>query len=566
MVINKRVNIKRYKEIISVFAKHGFGLLFDQLGIFDYLKMGKKITSTEGDGDSSRLSMGERIRLSCEELGPTFVKIGQILSTRPDVIPSDIIEELKKLQDSVHPFSFEEVRTVVESEFEDKLENIYLEFIEEPIAAASISQVHCAKLKSGEKVAVKVQRPGIERNIDLDLNILKDLVHFIENHTKYGKIYDLIGMVIDFEKTIKNELDFTREGENADTFKKNFAKEGIARVPEIKWTYTTRRVLTMEYIEGIGIDDIKKLERARIDRVELARNLATSICNQILTDGFYHADPHPGNIRVLQDGTIVFLDLGMVGSIGESRKKSISNFFIGLSTKNSKIVARSIVDLGEISERRNLKRFEKDIDRMIDKYIAMPWSEIKVVDLFYEVFNIAFINEIKIPREFAMLAKTLGTAQGVLEKLAPDLNSIEIAKPIAKKLIYQSFSVKNVTNSIKKNALNYRDVVDLFNEFPFIALSFLEKFEDRDYTLQLGIKDIDRIMKRLDRNFNRMSFSVVLLAVSIIITGIIIGSSQSASAGSEMYFVNVTALRIGLGTVVAIILGLIISMFRSDHF
>ncbi|GAE87203.1 ABC1 kinase family protein [Acetivibrio straminisolvens] len=566
MVISKRVNIKRYKEIISVFAKHGFGLLFDQLGIFDYLKMGKKISSDEGEDDSSRLSMGERIRLSCEELGPTFVKIGQILSTRPDVVPSDIIEELKKLQESVHPFSFDEVRTVIESEFEDKLENIYLEFSKEPIAAASISQVHCAKLKSGEKVAVKVQRPGIERNIALDLNILKDLVHFIENHTKYGKIYDLIGMVIDFENTIKNELDFTREGENAETFRKNFAKEGIARVPEINWTYTTRRVLTMEYIEGIEIGDIEGLEKAGIDKVELAKNLATSICNQVLTDGFYHADPHPGNIRILRDGTIVFLDLGMVGKISESRKKIISNFFVGVSTKNSKIVARAIVDLGEMSERRNLKRFEKDIDRMIDKYIAMPWSEIKIVDLFYEVFNIAFVNEIKIPREFAMLAKTLGTAQGVLEKLAPDLNTIEIAKPIAKKLIYQSFSIKNVTDSIKKNALNYRDVVDLFSEFPSILLGILEKYEDRDYTLQLGIKDIDKIMKRLDRNFNRMSLSVVLLAVSIIITGIIIGSSQSASPGSEMYFVNVMALRIGLGVVVAIILGLVISMFRSNHF
>jgi len=169
----------------------------------------------------------------------------------------------------------------------------------------------------------------------------------------------------------------------------------------------TRRVLTMEYVEGIQIDDLEGLEKAGIDKVELARNLATSICNQILTDGFYHADPHPGNIRVLADGTIVFLDLGMVGIINESRKKMISNFFIGVSTKNSKIVARSIVDLGEMSERRNLKRFEKDIDKMIDKYIAMPWSENKVVDLFYEVFNIAFVNEIKIPREFAMLAKTL---------------------------------------------------------------------------------------------------------------------------------------------------------------
>jgi Predicted unusual protein kinase len=219
MVVNRLNSIGRYRQIIAVFTKHGFGLLMDQLGIFRYLKIKKKITATDAKAGSSRLSTGERLRMALEELGPAFVKLGQILSTRPDIFPPEIVEELKKLQDSVPPFSFSEVRTVIEEEFGDALENVYKEFDERPVAAASISQVHHARLSSGKPVAVKVQRPGIERIINLDLHILKDLAGFIDHHTQYGKLYDCSGMVLEFENMMKNELDFTREAENAETFK-----------------------------------------------------------------------------------------------------------------------------------------------------------------------------------------------------------------------------------------------------------------------------------------------------------------------------------------------------------
>jgi ubiquinone biosynthesis protein len=560
MAINKRINIGRYRQIIAVFAKHGFGLVMDQIGIFNYLKIRKRISSTQNESIKSRLSTGERLRLSCEELGPTFIKLGQILSTRPDIFPPDIVEELKKLQDSVQPFSFDEVRTIIESELEDKLENIYKEFDEKPIAAASLSQVHHARLNSGKQVAVKVQRPGIERSIYLDLNILKDLAHFIDNHTKYGKMYDFSNMVLDFENTLKNELDFTKEGENAETFKQNFLKDEGIIVPKVKWIYTSRRVLTMEYIEGIRVDDVDALEKAGIETKTLAKKLASSICNQILRDGFFHADPHPGNIQVLPDGTIVFLDLGMVGYLNEARKRMISNFFIGVASRDSRTVVKSIIDLDTMPNRSNIKKFEKDVDKIIEKYLTMPWNEIKIEDLFYETFKIAFLNHIKIPREFALLAKTLGTLQGLLEKLAPDLNALVVAKPIAKKLLHQSFSVDKISNDIKKSLLNYRD---LFKEFPSAILNFLAKMEDEDFAVQLEIKEIDSIQRRFERVFNRISFSVILLAVSIIIAGIIIGSGISAGTGSEMYLLNVTVLKGGLAIAAIIILGLIISMFRS---
>lgn len=560
MVINRLNSIGRYRQIITVFTKHGFGLLIDQLGIFRYLKIKKRISAAGVKADSSKLSTGQRLRLSLEELGPAFVKLGQILSTRPDILPPEIVEELKKLQDSVPPFSFTEVRTVIEEEFGEQLENVYKEFQEKPVAAASISQVHHARLSSGKPVAVKVQRPGIEKTINLDLYILKDLAGFIDHHTQYGKLYDCSGMVLEFENTIKNELDFTREAENAETFQQNFTRDEGITVPKVKWIYTTKRILTMEYIDGIRVDDEAVLELAGIDKKLLAKKLAASICNQILRDGFFHADPHPGNIQVLPDGTIVFLDLGMVGYLNEARKRMISDFFIGVASRDSRLVVKSIIDLETMPSRSNIKRFEKDVDRIIEKYLTMPWHEIKLEALLYETFTIAFLNNIKIPREFALLAKTLGTLQSLLEKLAPDLNALVVAKPIAKKLLYQSFSVEKIGNDIKKSLWSYRD---LLKELPSVVLNLLTKMEDEDFAVQLHIKEIDSIQKRFEGAFNRMSFSMVLLAVSIIIAGIIIGSSLSAGAGNEMYLLNAAILKAGLAIALLIILGLAISMFKS---
>lgn len=559
MVSNRRDSIKRYRHIIAVFTKHGFGLFMDQLGIFQYLRIKKKLNTNAELGDF-RLSTGERLRLAMEELGPAFVKLGQILSTRPDILPPDIVKEFKKLQDSVPPFSFLEVRTVIESEFEDRLENIFKEFEKVPVAAASISQVHRAKLNSGKLVAVKVQRPEIEKVINLDLNILKDLAKLIDNHTQYGKLYDCSGMVLEFERTLKNEMDFIKEAENADTFKQNFSVDEGIMVPAVNWIYTSRRILTMEYIDGIRIDNYYALDLAGIDKKELAKRLATSVCNQIFRDGFFHADPHPGNIQVLSDGTVVFLDLGMVGYLNETRKKMVSDFFIGVVSKNSRLVAKSIVDLESLPNRINIKKFEKDADKIIDMYLTMPWNEIKIENLLYDIFNIAFLNHIRIPREFALIAKTFGTIQGLMEKLAPDFNALVVAKPIAQKLINQSFTIERLKKDMKKNVLNY---MELFKEFPTAMKNIIFKMEEEDFTVQVEIKNVDSIQRQFERVVNRMSFSVVLLAVSIIIAGIIIGSGLSAGTGSEMYLLNITVLKTGLVIAVVIILGLMISMLRS---
>ncbi len=256
----------------------------------------------------------------------------------------------------------------------------------------------------------------------------------------------------------------------------------------------------------------------------------------------------------------MFLDMGMVGQLNESRKQMICRFFIGIASKDSRMVVQSIVDMDSMPERSNIKRFEKDIDRIIEKYLTMPMSEIRVEELLYETFRTAYANHIKIPREFALLSKTLGTLQGLLEKLEPDLNSLVIAKPIAKKLLRQSFTAERTGDEIKKSLLNYGR---LFNKLPILDL--MGKLEDDDFSIQFELKESDKLQRRFERIFNRISFSVVLLAVSIIIAGVIIGSGLSADAGSEIYLFNITVLKIGLSMAGIIVLGLLSSMFRSGR-
>lgn len=554
------MRIRRYREIIAVFTKYGLGMLFRRFIFRHPLKQKNRILDVGTVSDNAEASVGQRLKMALEELGPVFVKLGQILSIRQDILPTNIIEELKKLQDSVQPFPFSEAKVLIETEFNDHLEHIYKEFDEEPLAAASISQVHRARLFSGKEVAVKVQRLGIEKIIDLDLDILKRRAHFFDHHTKYGKFYDFSGMVEDLEKTIKAELDFTKEGENADTFLRNLSQDEGVTVPKVKWIYTTKRILTMEYFKGIKISNLEALDQAGIDRKRLAEKLAVSICNQILRDGYFHADPHPGNILVLPDGTIAFLDFGMVGQLSKARKSAVTDFFIGVVFRDSHMVVDAIVDMDAVTSQSNMKNFQRDIDALIRKYLTMSMNEMKIDELLHEIFQIAFLNHVIIPHDFALLAKTLGTLQGLLEKLAPEINALIIAEPIAKKLLYQSFSFKNASGYIEKSILEYRY---LFNELPAAMRNILRKIENEDVNVQFEMKDMNTFQRRLERIFNRISFSVILLAVSIIIAGNLISSGLSANTSAEMYFFNITVLKTGLALEAIIILGLIISMLRS---
>ena len=553
-------HLRRYREIIFVFIKYGFGAIIDNIGILKHINVRRKILKQTNDENIAKLSRGERLRLALEELGPTFIKMGQILSTRPDILPKDVIKELEKLQDKVPAFSFDEVKSVIQNEFGESLEEAYAEFEPTPLAAASIAQVHKALLWSGKTVVVKVQRPGIEKIIAQDMRILEDIAKFVDNHTKYGKLYNFTKMVEDFKKRLEEELDFRIEGENAEKFKKNFLKDKKVKIPSIIWTHTTRRVLTMEYIDGIPLNDFNAIDEAGLDRGAIARNLAKSVLNQILRDGFFHGDPHPGNIMVLGDGTIAFLDFGMVGSLSPERKRQFSKMLLGIVYKNSRMITESIIDLNAVTLNVNMKKLEKDINNLRDRYVEIPLEKLKVGEVLNGIFDLVFSYNIVIPNEFNMLAKSLITLEGIVEKLDPKISVLEVAKPIAKQLIPKMFSTQHMKEEIINATMDYSRLI---KELPSFLLNFLRKTEEENYAVELKIRDFENLEKRVDKVFNRLSTSIILLALSIVIAGILIGSGISANAGAELYELNGIILKIGLAIAFVIVLGLAISIFRS---
>ncbi|SKC76323.1 ABC1 kinase family protein [Maledivibacter halophilus] len=561
MSINRYKHIRRYKEIARVFVKHGFGTVLDQLGILKYLDIKKKTNKKEDK--YIKKSIGERLRLALEELGPSFIKLGQIISTRQDLLSEDIIKELEKLHESALPFSFEEAKECIEYELGENLEEIFIEFDEKPLAAASISQVHLAKLKSGKQVVVKIQRPRIEIKIEEDMKILKDLAWFIDTHTKYGKLYEFSTMVKEFHNTLRKELDFRIEGEYTEKFKENLASNRKIVIPSVYWECTTRSILTLEYIEGISLSNFEELKDKKVDLKLIARIISKSIFEQILRDGLYHGDPHPGNIKALSDNKIAFLDFGMVGTLKEERKRQFLKILLGIAFKNSKLIVDAVMDLGSMTRRSDAKKLEFEIDKLRDEYIELPLKEIKLTEIFNKIFDLSFKYNIKIPNEFTMLVKTLATMEGVVEKLDPELNVLEIAQPIAKKLMFRLFSPETVKDYIKEGIFDYGNLV---KEFPELLLNFFRKMEDEDYTLNFRFKSTKEILKRFDKISNKISFSIALLSLSIIIAGFIIGFGMAATVETEAYIFNLSILKIGLVAAVLMYLWLIFSIFKTGRF
>ncbi|MEN8907750.1 MAG: AarF/UbiB family protein [Clostridiales bacterium] len=556
MIKNKYRHIGRYRNIIKVFAKNGFESILDQIGLLKYLHI-KKSKKDNVNDQYKKMTIGERLRISLEELGPTFVKLGQILSTRPDFIPNHIIKELEKLQTNVPAFSFDEVNSIIESEFGEKINQLYKNFENEPLAAASIAQVHRGKLHSGEDVVVKIQRPGIENIIELDIKILKDIAAFISNKTKFGKTYDYKRMADELDKSIKKEVDFRIEGANAERLSKNIKKNEPIKIPKVFWELTTRKIITMEYISGSNLNDI--IEDEKINKTDISRKITYTILNQILRDGFFHADPHPGNIKILNSNQIALIDFGMVGELDENKKSQFIKMLMGIVFKNSKFVIQSLTELSVINSSISFRAMAKEIESINDRYLSVQLEDIKLGQAFNEIFRLAQRYKLIIPGEFVMLAKTLITLEGVVEKLNSEISILEIAEPITNKLVFKLFSPKRFSKSLLGDFFEYRS---LFKDFPSIAQNFLLKLEENDYTIQFSFKELKQVEKRINRIFSRISYSIVLLAISIVIAGIMIGLGLSVSNNTQMYVLNMTVLKITIGIAILVVVALIYNILK----
>lgn len=551
-------HLKRIQEIFSVLIKYGFYNQLRQIGLLRYLRVYPLRKRSRAINE--KLNRGQRLCRALEELGPAFVKLGQFLSTRHELLPQDIILELNNLQDRVTSIPFEKIKELVEEELQGNIEDLFLEFDKTPLAAASIAQVHRASLKNGENIVLKIQRPNIERVIYSDLAIMEEIASYLDHRTRLGKLYDFTSFAKEFRKLLSRELDFRIEERNINTFSEHFKEDENIIFPYIYKEYCTKKILAMEYIEGYSIRNVQSLRENNLEPNIISKRLCTCILIQILKNGFFHGDPHPGNIKVLPGNKIVFFDMGIIGRISEERRFQLFKIITGITLKNSKLIVQGISELGDIDERMDIKGLERDMDGLWAQYLEVPLREIKMGEFLSEVLKMTNRYKLRIPNEFTMIAKTLITLESIISRLDPQINIMEIAQPITKELMGEMYSPQRIKQMMGEGLL---DISKFVKEIPSSLLNLLHRLDKNDTHLLLQFKNEERIVKTLNKIANQLSFSVALLALSIVISGFIVGLSLQGDAFSPFGSIFVT-----LGLIASITMGLwlIISIIRTGRF
>lgn len=547
----------RYREIAMALMRHGFGYMVEELGLFQVLSLPRRWITHEVPETKT---LGERIRLVLEDLGPTFVKLGQLASTRSDLLPDPIVQELVKLQDQVPPFSSDTAKGIIEQELDASIQDVFSWFEDSPVAAASIGQVHIGKLKTGEDVAIKIQRPGAIQMIGRDLEILRDLTALAEKSWTWVKRYQIARLVEEFAKSMRAELDYTQEGRNTERIALQFQNDSTICIPQIYWQYTSTRVMTMEYVEGISLSHRDELVDKGYDLKKIAERLVESILHQIFIEGFFHADPHPGNLLVRKDGSLAFLDFGMVGRLSDEMKDHLSSLIISLMRKNTDSMVRAILKLGLMPEDGDIRELRKDLDLLREQYYDIPFAEISMGKALNDLFGIAQRHTIMIPPDLTLLGKSLLTMEGVIEKLDPSLSIVDMAEPFGRKLIKDRFSTRNLRKKVLGGAAG---LAEALLDLPGQARQISSQISKGKLKVEISIPEMEALMRKLDQISNRLSFSIVLLAFSIVMVGLIIGSSLNHQSSILWHFPV-----IGIGFVVALlmVLWLLLAIFRSGRF
>ncbi|MFH4967204.1 AarF/UbiB family protein [Gaetbulibacter sp. M240] len=515
--IKKRFkSISRYNQILRVLMKYGFEDLVRYLEESKRYRYFQKVIPKSYKLRVSQYTKWAKMRLVCEELGPTFVKFGQILSNRPDLVPLELTLELEKLQDNVPPMTENEAKDVVESELKDKVEALFAWFEPTPFASASMAQVHKVTLHSGDRIALKVQRAGIYDVIIEDIKVMYRIAHILEHRIPSLKSFDPVGLVKNFEASILKELDFIHESINVQRFynnlKKDHSQEQFAEAPKVYRKFTTQKVLALEFVSGTKIDRLEKLKEDHVNTKVIARRLAISFFKQIFEYGFFHADPHPGNLLVLPNNHICYLDFGMMGSMLPRDINIFSNLFIAIKTKNVKKIIRVLQQLSNNAPIVDRRALEFDIYEFVEKYYVREIHENEMSTVLLELKDIIIAHGLKVPTYFFLFARSLVTIEGVIEKLDPDLEQFEIVKP------YLNKSATKKYNPIKIGAKVINSIVELadyMDEFPFDFKNAIRKINSGQIQVDLTHKGIDPMVHTLQRITKQLIKAFVMIAFII---------------------------------------------------
>jgi ubiquinone biosynthesis protein len=547
-------NLGRLSEIAQVAVRHGFGYWFETHRLADLFP--RRSPPAELDGQPSE--RGKHLREMLDELGPTFVKFGQLLSTRPDVLPPDIIAELRGLQDDVRPFPFEDVERVVQEELGLSVDKLFPEFDERPIAAASIGQVHLATLPNGARVVVKVQRPGAPRQIEADLALLYQAARIAKERVRALDFIDAHQLVDEFARSIRQELDYRLEARNADTFHRNFAGDPHVRIPRVYWTYTRSRVLTLEWLEGTQVADIVPESWPLEDRRDLAHVMAGAWMTMIFRHGFFHGDPHPANILVLGSPDVIGLvDFGAVGKLTDDDMSKLTRMFIDAASENLDMLPKRLADLGVRYPKEREEELNAQLRDFYYRYYGASLAEIDPLQVIREAFQLIYSNSLQLPTRFLLLDKAIATLASVGIDLYPDFNVFEVARPYARGLLLDRLRPRRVAGRARKETVRLGQMaIDL----PYQLHDTLEQIRDGQIEVGFVHKGLDDLLNRIDVVFNR-------LVVAMIVAGGLIGSSLIgvfSTGGPELLGINIISV-IGFAFSVALGLWLLWGVLRSGR-
>ncbi len=549
-------HIQRYRQILTVLFKYGFGDLIDTLKIEQYLEIGLQMISRKRREKIETFSRAERVRMAFEELGPTFIKMGQILSTRPDLLPVEFLRQLSRLQDHVPAFPFELVKESIEKELGRPLESLFQDFEETPLASASIGQVHKANLINGEPVIVKVQRPDIKRLIEVDLEIMLHLATLMERHLKALEIHRPTRVVEEFARTLEMELDYTLEAAHAERFAAQFLGERTLYVPKVYREATTKRILTMEYIDGIKASELEKLDAAGLDTRKIARRGFDLILKQIFIHGFFHADPHPGNVFILPNNIICFLDFGMMGRIRRQPREDFADLIMGIVQHDETKAARALMALTTPDEKTDLTALERDVAQFIDKYFYRPLKDMEMGKLLQNLMEITTRHRLRIPADLFLMLKALATEEGLGKMLDPDFDATKQAAPFIKRVQMDRLRPKRIAGDIFDSGSEF---LHLLREIPGEVREILRQARQGRIKMEFEHRGLEPMLSTHDRISNRIAFAIILAAL-------IIGSSLIVLSGVPPKWHEIPIIGLA-GFVIAAIMGfwLLISIIRRGR-
>ena len=549
-------HLNRYQRILRVLFKYGFNDLVDRLHIDQYLESGLQMINRKPREQIARLSRPERLRLVFEELGPTFIKLGQLLSTRPDLIPAEYLDELARLQDEVPPFSLAEVHAIFREELGRSPDEVFHYFDAEPLAAASIGQVHRARLDSGAEVVVKVQRPDIENVIAVDLEILAHLAGLMEQYLEEVQGHRPTAIVQEFARSLSREIDFAVELANVQRFARQFKNNTAIHVPLVYPELSTQRVLVMEYVLGIKASMAGQLREQGYDLPLIAERGATLVMEQIFVHGFFHADPHPGNLFILPDNVVCFIDFGQMGRLSRKDREDFTDLVLDLVAGDERTVVEGVlkvtVQLGEV-DRESLAR---DLGGLVDLYLYRPLGELEAGRILQDLLDLVTRHKLTFKPAFYQMMKALSTVEGVGLMLDPKLELIRLARPFMRRIRLERMRPARLAEEIARTGSGY---LQLLRELPEELRTILRQLRGGRMRIEFEHRGLQALGAALDRVSNRIAFAIVLAAL-------IVGSSLIVLSDIPPHWHDIPVIGL-LGFLVAGIMGfwLLLSIIRHGR-